>query len=55
MAAPKPRAATPLKPRETVTFASIPDGMVGKVLGELATSNAGRLVYIRSASCRDRV
>jgi len=29
-----------------VTFASIPDGMVGKVLGDLAAGNAGRLVFV---------
>ncbi len=46
MPALKPGAPPALKSRETVTFASIPDGMVGKVLGELAVGNSERLVFV---------
>ena len=35
-----------LKRREAVTFASVPDGMVGKVLGDLATESSGRLIFV---------
>ena len=35
-----------LKRREAVTFASVPDGMVGKVLGDLATDSGGRLIFV---------
>ena len=46
MPALKPGAPPALKSRETVTFTSIPDGMVGKVLGELAAGNSERLVFV---------
>ncbi|MBN9021982.1 MAG: transcription-repair coupling factor, partial [Rhizobiales bacterium] len=46
MPALKPGAPPALKSRETVTFAAIPDGMVGKVLGELALGNSERLVFV---------
>ena len=35
-----------LKRREAVTFASVPDGMVGKVLADLAADAGGRIVFV---------
>jgi transcription-repair coupling factor (superfamily II helicase) len=35
-----------LKSRDAVTFASVPDGMVGRVLGDLAVGSAGRLIFV---------
>ncbi len=35
-----------LKRREAVTFASVPDGMVGKVLGDLGSDGGGRLIFV---------
>ena len=47
MPAAKPAAPlAALKRREAVTFASVPDGMVGKVLGDLAADSGGRLVFV---------
>ena len=41
-----PPLANALRRREAVTLAAIPDGMVGKVLGELAESSGGRIVFV---------
>ncbi len=47
MAVAKPVALhATLKGRAAVTFTSVPDGMAGKVLGDLAAGNGGRLIFV---------